>query len=83
MPDFTAEASLAPTRGRYGTAGMGAGPDGSGAVVPQFSWCYYTYVGLHMNPMKRCCVCDDYGGGCVCRTARGPVLFPSDGEPVD
>ncbi len=83
MPAFTAEASLSPTRGRYGTAGMGAGPDAGGAVVPQFSWCYYTYVGLHMNPMKRCCVCDDYGGGCVCRTARGPVLFPSHGEPSD
>ena len=83
MPDFTAEASLAPTRGRYGAARMSAAPDGSGVVVPQFSWCYYTYVGLNMNPMKRCCVCDDYGGGCVCRTARGPVLFPSVGEPVD
>jgi hypothetical protein len=82
IPDFTAEASLAETRGRYGMAGRTA-PVGHGAVVPQFSWCYYTYVGLHMNPMKRCCVCDEYGGGCVCRTERGPVLFPPQGEPVN
>jgi hypothetical protein len=82
IPAFTAEASLAEARGRYSTAGAPAAA-GGGAVIPQFSWCYNTYVGLNMNPMKRCCVCDEYGGGCVCRTARGPVLFPSPGEPVD
>ena len=83
MPGFAAEASLAATRCLYGAAGMGAAPDGSGAVVPQFSWCYYTYVGLNMNPMMRCCNCDEYGGGCVCRTARGPILIPPVGEPTD
>lgn len=83
IPEFTAEASLAATRGRYGAAGMGAAPNGSSVVVPQFSWCYYTYVGLNMNPMKRCCYCDDFGGGCVCRTAGGPVLFPPRGEPTN
>jgi hypothetical protein len=83
MPGFTADASLVATRGLYGTAGMGAAPDGSGTVVPQFSWCYYTYVGLNMNPMKRCCYCDEYGGGCVCRTVGGHTLFPPDGEPTD
>ena len=83
IPDFTAEASLAETRGRYGMAGTGAAPGGGGAVVPQFSWCYYTYVGFNMNPMKRCCVCDEYGGGCVCQTVHGLNLFPSEGEPGD
>jgi hypothetical protein len=83
IPHFTAETSLAATRGPYGTARTGATADGSGAVVPQFSWCYYTYVGLKMNPMKRCCVCDEFGGGCVCRTVGGPILFPSIGEPID
>jgi hypothetical protein len=64
IPDFTAEASLAATRGRYGTAGMGAGPDGSGAVVPQFSWCFISNI---YPGTLRCCNCDEYGGGCVCR----------------
>jgi hypothetical protein len=83
MPGFTAEASLAGARGRYGTAGMGVAPVGSGAVVPQLSWCYYTYVGLNENPVKRCCYCDEYGGGCVCRSVGVHNLFPPDGGPTD
>jgi hypothetical protein len=82
-PGFTAEASLAPTGGHYGAVEMGGAQDGSGAVAPQFSWCYNTYVGLNMNPMMRCCTCDEYGGGCMCRTARGPILIPRMGEPTD
>jgi hypothetical protein len=78
IPDFTAEASLAATRGRYSAAGMGAAPDGRGAVAPQFSWCYYTDVGL-----KRCCYCDEFGGGCVCRTAFPRIPIQSPFEAID
>jgi hypothetical protein len=81
IPHFTAEASLAVTRGRYSSAGKAA-PDRGGAIIPQFSWCYTTYVGFKMNPMKRCCVCSDYTGACVCRTLPGPTLFPPDVDPV-
>jgi Subtilase family len=37
----------------------------------------------NQTPMMRCCICDEYGGGCVCRTARGPILIPRMGEPTD
>ena len=73
MPGFTAEASLSGS-GPYYVPRRAAAEASGGALVPQFSWCYYTDT---TPAIKRCCYCDEFGGGCVCRNAKPPLtLFP-------
>jgi hypothetical protein len=77
IPDFTAEASLTRTSAHYCTAGIGAAQDASGAVVPQFSWCFLSNI---YPGTWKCCTCDEYGGGCVCRYKWHNLFPPENGE---
>jgi len=77
IPEFTAEASLAATRGRYGTAGIHAAHDADGAVVPQFSWCFVSNI---YPGVKRCCTCDEWGENCSCRYVWRVLFPPNNGE---